>query len=95
MHLKEEQINRLGEKILNDLISAEEVILKAERGAVLAAIKGAIVTDLQAEEALERDAERILKENLAALGRGAVEIDRHRMLKMIKDRLAKERKIIL
>lgn len=95
MRLKDEQINRLGEKILNDLTVAGEVVLKGERGAALAAIKAAISTDLQAEESLERDAERILNENLKALGRAAVEIDRHRMLRMIKDKLAKERKIIL
>jgi len=95
MRLKEEQINRLGEKILNDLIAAKEVLLKGERGAALAAIKAAIIADIQAEESLERDAERILQENLAALGRGAVEIDRHKMLRMIKEKLAKERKIVL
>lgn len=95
MRLKEEQIHRLGEKILNDLITANEVVLKTERGAILAAIKSAISADIQAEESLERDAERMLQENLAALGRGAVEIDRHRMLRMIKERLAKERRIIL
>jgi hypothetical protein len=95
MRLKEEQINRLGEKILNDLIAADEVLLKGERGAALAAIKAAISADIQAEESLERDAERIMNENLAALGRAAVEIDRHKMLRMIKDKLAKERKIIL
>jgi len=71
------------------------VVFKGERGAALAAIKSAISADLQAEEALERDAERILNENLAALGRGAVEIDRHKMLRMIKEKLAKERKIVL
>jgi hypothetical protein len=95
MRLKDEQINRLGEKILNDLTVAGEVVFKGERGAALAAIKTAISADLQAEESLERDAERILNENLKALGRAAVEIDRHRMLRMIKDKLAKERKIIL
>ena len=95
MRLKDEQINRLGEKILNDLIAAQEVVLKGERGAALAAIKTAIVADLQAEESLERDAERILNENLKSLGRAAVEIDRHKMLRMIKDKLAKERKIVL
>lgn len=95
MRLKEEQIHRLAEKILNDLVAAEEVVLKAERGSIISAIKGAISADLQAEDSLERDAERILAENLKALGKGAVEIDRHRMLRMIKDRLAKERKIIL
>jgi len=95
MHLKEEQIQRLGEKILNDLVTAEEVVFKGERGAALAAIKSAITADLQSEEALERDAERILQENLVALGRGAIEIDRHKMLRMIKEKLAKDRKIIL
>jgi len=95
MHLKDEQIHRLAEKILNDLIISEEVVLKAERGALLVAIKSAISADLQIEASLERDAERILQENLAALGRGAVEIDRHKMLRMIKDRLAKERKIAM
>jgi hypothetical protein len=95
MRLKEEQVHRLAEKILNDLISSEEVRLKTERGAILIAIKSAISADLQGEESLEKDAERILQENLAALGRGAIEIDRHKMLRMIKERLAKERKIIL
>jgi hypothetical protein len=95
MRLKEEQIHRLAEKILNDLTAAGEITLKGERGAVLAAIKAAITDDIRAEESLERDAERILQENLAALGRGAVEIDRHKMLRMIKEKLAKERKIIL
>lgn len=95
MRLKEEQVHRLAEKILNDLIAAEEVVLKAERGAIVSAMKSAISADLQAEDSLEKDAERILMENLKALGKGAVEIDRHRMLRMIKDRLAKERKIIL
>jgi hypothetical protein len=95
MRLKEEQIHRLAEKILGDLITAKEAVLKSERGEAIAAIKAAINADLQAEESLERDAERILQENLAALGRGAVEIDRHKMLRMIKEKLAKERKIIL
>jgi hypothetical protein len=95
MRLKEEQLNRLGEKILNDLVTTDEVVLKGERGAVLAAIKAAIKADIQAEESLERDAERILEENLAALGRGAAEIDRNKMLRMIKEKLAKERKIVL
>ena len=95
MRLKEEQINRLSEKILNDLATAGEMVMKGERGAALSLVKAAITADLQGEESLERDAERILNENLKALGRGAVEIDRHKMLKMIKDKLAKERKIVL
>jgi hypothetical protein len=95
MHLKDEQIHRLGEKILNDLAARGEIVLKSERGAALAAIKKAISADLQGEESLERDAERILEENLKALGKGAVAIDRHKMLRMIKEKLARDRKIVL
>ena len=95
MHLKDEQIRRLGEKILNDLASAGQIVMKKERGAALAAVQAAITANLQAEAALERDAERVLTENLAALGRGAAEIDRQKMLRMIKAKLAKDRNIVL
>lgn len=95
MFLKEEQIHRLGEKIVNDLAAAGQVVMKRERGALLAAVKAAISSDLQAEAALERDAERVLTENLAALGRGAAEIDRQKMFRMIKAKLAKDRNIVL
>jgi len=95
MRLKDEQVHRLGEKILNDLSANGEILLKSERGTVLAAIKSAISADMQAEESLERDAERILEENLKALGKGAAAIDRHKMFRMIKEKLARDRKIVL
>ncbi len=95
MHLKDEQINRLGEKILNDLSTAGQILLKKDRGAALNAVKAAIAADLQAEAALDRDTERVLTENLAALGRGAAEIDRQKMFRMIKAKLAKDRNMVL
>jgi hypothetical protein len=94
MRLKEEQINRLAEKILADLGGAGLIVLKKERGAALAAIKAAISADIRGEEALEQDAEKLLDQTLAAMGSGTG-IDRQRMLKMIKEKLAKDRKIVL
>ena len=94
MHLKEEQINRLAEKILSDLTAGGLICLKRERGATLAGIKVAIVADIKAEESLELDAEMLLEEALQAMG-GTPSIDRHKMLRMIKEKLAKERKIVL
>jgi hypothetical protein len=94
MHLKDEQIARLGERILADLAADGLITLKRERGAVLAGIKAAISADLQAEATLERDAERLLDETLRGM-RDAAGIDRHRMLKMIKEKLARDRKIVL
>lgn len=93
MHLKEEQIGRLAEKVLGDLERAGLVTQKQERGLSLLAIKAAIGADLKMEEALERDAEALLEQTLRSVcGDG---IDKHKMLRMIKDRLAKERKIVL
>ena len=58
-------------------------------------IAKAIAGDISREQALERDAERLLNETIAGLGRAAADIDQRKMLRMIKDRLAKERKIVL
>ena len=93
MHLKDEQIGRLAEKVLGDLERAGLATQKQGRGVTLAAIKSAVSADLRVEETLERDAEALLEQTLRSVGGDG--IDRHRMLKMIKDKLAKERKIVL
>ncbi len=94
MRLKEEQIARLADKIMEDLNKACLISLKKERGAVLAAVKSAIADDIKGEEALTRDAEKLLDQTLNAMG-GDTGIDRQKMLRMIKEKLAKERKIVL
>jgi hypothetical protein len=94
MHLKDEQIARLAEKVLGDLERAELIKAKQGRAAILAAMKSAVSADLKVEEALERDAEALLEQTLRGIG-GGDGIDRHKMLRMIKDKLAKERKIVL
>jgi hypothetical protein len=95
MRLKEEQIARLAEHILEDLTKAGQIVLKKERGTLLAAVKAAISADVQAEAALEKDAERLMEQTIAAMGREAAGIDRHKMLRMIKEKLARERKMVL
>lgn len=93
MRLKDEQIGRLAEKVLGDLERGGLITAKQGRGAILAGVKGAIAADQKVEETLERDAEALLEKTLRAMGDEG--IDRHKMLKMIKDKLAKERKIVL
>ncbi len=94
MRLKDEQIGRLADKVLKDLTAAGLIELKKERGAVLCGIKEAIAADIRAEEALEKDAATLLEQTLRSMG-GSADIDRHKMLKMIKEKLAKDRKIVL
>jgi len=93
--MKEEQIKRLAEKVYSDLAADGLIEPRFERAAVLAGIAGVITEDLKRELNLERDAERMLDETIAAMGRGAADIDRRKMLRMIKEKLAKERKIVL
>jgi len=95
MRLKEEQIQRLAEKVYNDLSADGLITPRRERGAVVGGIVKAVAQDISREQALECDAERLLNETIAGLGRAAADIDRRKMLRMIKDRLAKERKIVL
>lgn len=95
MRLKEEQVHRLAEKVYNDLSASGLVSPRCERGAVVAGIAKAITGDINGEQDLERDAERLLNETIAGMGRAAAEIDRRKMLRMIKEKLAKERKIVL
>ncbi len=95
MRLKEEQIRGLAEKVYSDLSKESLITPRGERGAVVDGIARAISQNFAAEQKLERDAEKLLDETLAAMGSGAAEIDRRRMLNMVKDKLAKERNIVL
>jgi hypothetical protein len=95
MRLREDQTARLAETVFSALDRERLITVKTERGAVIAAIRKTIAADVAAESDLEREAERILEQTLRGMGSGAASIDRHRMLRMIKEKLAKDRKIIL
>ncbi len=94
MRLKEEQIARLAEQVLMALDHDGLITLKAERGKALAAMKSAIVADIRQEADLEKDAQHLLEQTLRSMGGGAG-IDEQKMLRMVKEKLAKERKIVL
>lgn len=95
MRLKDEQIKLLAEKVCSDLLAEGVVVARQGRGKVVEGIARAISHDIRREQTLERDAERMLDETVAAMGRGAAEIDRRKMLRMIKEKLARDRKIVL
>jgi len=95
MRLREDQIHRLAEKVYNDLAHQGLVTPRRERGTVVDGIARTISQNFSQEQTLERDAEKLLDETMAGMGRAGADIDRRKMLKMIKDKLAKERKIVL
>ncbi len=94
MRLKEEQIDKLAEKIIADLGATSFAVFNVDRNRIRDSVKEAIRADLKAEEELEREAEELLERTLRASGGGG-EIDRHKMLRLIKSKLAKERKMVL
>ena len=94
MRLREDQIDKLADKIFSDLTMADLITIKRERGVVMDGVKDAIRSDIKGEEALEREAETLLEQTLRSM-RGGSDIDRHKMLRMIKEKLAKDRKIVL
>jgi hypothetical protein len=95
MRLKEEQIKLLAEKVYADLVGDGLIIPRRERSSAVDGIARVITQDISREQALERDAERMLDQTIAAMGAGAADIDRRKMLRMIKEKLAKDRKIVL
>ncbi len=94
MRLKDDQIGRLAEQVLTALEQRALITPKAERGKILAAMKSAVASDIRQEAELEKDAERLLEQTLRSMGGGAG-IDQQKMLRMVKEKLAKERKIVL
>jgi hypothetical protein len=95
MRLKEEQIKRLAEKVYNDLVCDGLIVPRREQSAAVEGIVKAIMQDISREQNLERDAEKLLDQTIAAMGSGGADIDRRKMLRMIKEKLAKDRKIVL
>ena len=95
MRLKQEQIQRLAGKVFDDLSADGLIVTRRERAVIVDAISAVISKNFAAEQTLEKDAERLLDETVAGMGRSALDIDRRRMLKMIKEKLAKERKMVL
>ncbi len=94
MRLKEEQIAKLADRIVADLETGNQITLKVARQQAVKSVAEAIRTDLKAEEDLEREAEQLLERTLRTAG-DLEGIDRHKMLKMIKTKLAKDRKLVL
>ncbi|MCC2677579.1 MAG: hypothetical protein K0R29_155 [Pseudobdellovibrio sp.] len=92
MKLTTSQIQRLSEKILNQWKSQNLITFKVDEKVVLQTITDAIVGDLQKEEQLDRDVNALM-DQMERQHEG--QFQRHKMFPMLKQKLAKERKIIL
>ncbi len=93
MRLPKEQVEKLSKMIVEALKAKDLVVLKTDEHKVLARIETAIFDDLRAEDALDREVEQVLQGHSGAID--THKIDYRKMFSMIKNRLAKERGIVL
>lgn len=92
MKLTPSQIQRLSEKILSQWKSQNIITFKADEKLVLQTIKDAIIADFKREEDLDQDVYKMMQQMESEHGES---FQRGKMFPLLKQKLAKERKIIL
>lgn len=93
MRLTKEQIEKVSSLILEGLKGKGLIEFKTDERKVLDKINDVILSDMRAEDALDREVEEILKTHASSVNAGKV--DYRKMFQMIKTKLARERGIVL
>ena len=92
MKLTTSQIQRLADKVLNQWKIQNLITLKVDEKVVLKTIVDCITEEFKKEENLDREISGMIDELQRQHGS---EFQRHKMFPILKQKLAKERKIIL
>ena len=92
MRMKEFQVKQLCQKVLLTLRTKQLVILKKSEAEILAKMQEIFVKDLKVEDEINREAERILDQYEKKAGGN---IDRYKMLQMIKKQLVKDKNAVI
>ncbi len=92
MKLSEEEITRICLKVLGVWKEKKLAEVLQPEGQILAFMKASIIKNFQAEEDLNKDVDVVLKKYEAQIDAG---MDRRKLFNMVKNQLAKERKIVL
>lgn len=93
MRLHREMIKHIADSIAANLESKELVEYEVPRNAIADKIAEVITADMMAEEALNKDVEKILAAHAEEIARE--NMDSRKMFDMTKQRLAKERGFVL
>lgn len=93
MRLTKEQVDKISELVLKKLKDRELISFKTEEKKVLEKIRDTMLSDLRAEESLDREVEEILKSHSGAIN--AQKADYRKMFNMVKTKLARERGIVI
>ena len=93
MRLRPEKIERLAELVYDSLKEHKELKLNGERETILFAIRGVITEDMEAEEAIEAEARKILDDHEDDMRRMGGNLEQ--MLRKTKQTLARDRGMVL
>ncbi len=93
MKVREEQLQHICRTILSRWRTKGMIRPKAADDVLLAKMNGAVMKDYQREEALDREVEALLEKHSRDLAQS--QASAHLMFQKIKERLAKERGIVL
>lgn len=80
------------ETLVATLSQKDLVRLRTDKKVVIEKVSAALLDNFRQEEVLEKDAERLAEEHLRTSPPG---LDRHKVVQLIKQRLAEERKFSL
>ena len=93
MRITIEQVEKISRRILNNLKEKKLLVIKTPEDGVLKKIESVFLGDLRAEEALDREVEKIIDSH--SLEMEGQQIDYRRMFNMVKGKLARERGIVI
>lgn len=93
MKIREEQLHRICRTVLSRWMEKGLVRPKAAEDVLLGKMIGEVVSDFRREEELDREVEAILEKHSGELAR--TQASSRVMFQKVKERLARERKIVL
>lgn len=91
MRISQQQLSGLGRSVVDALVRADLVTLGGTAEAAAKAIADELDSYVKAAAKLDADAERLADEKLRSMPGGSAGLDRHRVVQMIRTKLAEER----
>ena len=93
MRLKKEQIQKIAEKVLEQLEKSKQIVAKADRATLLQKIEQVMIANFQAEDRLDDEAKRLMDQFRQQISAGA--LNEHDLFQKIRKQLAKDKKFVL
>lgn len=95
MRVTEASCQHIADLLVTALSEKSLIRIRGEKKGIVNKVTSVLLENFRQEEALEKEAERLAEEHLRSAPGGPGAVDRHRVVQMIKQRLAEERRFAL